>query len=97
MSSSIRFRAQLRSTNLKIYDQTEFTPKSVETAEERLKPVFGVELTFLTPDACSSRACRPTVSFIGTPPERTARMADRDATSVLEARERSLTSWRHQA
>ena len=35
----------------KIYDQAEFTPKNVETAEERLKLVFGVELTFVTPDA----------------------------------------------
>jgi HlyD family secretion protein len=28
----------------KIYEQAEFTPKNVETAEERLKLVFGVEL-----------------------------------------------------
>jgi HlyD family secretion protein len=30
----------------KIRDQAEFTPKNVETAEERLKLVFGVELSF---------------------------------------------------
>ena len=34
----------------KIHDQAEFTPKNVETAEERLKLVFGVELTFVNPD-----------------------------------------------
>jgi HlyD family secretion protein len=34
----------------KISDQAEFTPKNVETAEERLKLVFGVELTFINPD-----------------------------------------------
>jgi len=34
----------------KIHDQAEFTPKSVETAEERLKLVFGVELRFVRPD-----------------------------------------------
>ena len=34
----------------KISDQAEFTPKNVETAEERLKLVFGVELTFVDPD-----------------------------------------------
>ncbi len=34
----------------KIHDQAEFTPKNVETAEERLKLVFGVELTFVSPD-----------------------------------------------
>jgi len=34
----------------KISDQAEFTPKNVETAEERLKLVFGVELTFTDPD-----------------------------------------------
>jgi HlyD family secretion protein len=34
----------------KIYDQAEFTPKNVETAEERLKLVFGVELAFVNPD-----------------------------------------------
>jgi HlyD family secretion protein len=34
----------------KIHDQAEFTPKNVETADERLKLVFGVELTFVTPD-----------------------------------------------
>ena len=32
------------------HDQAEFTPKNVETAEERLKLVFGVELTFVNPD-----------------------------------------------
>jgi multidrug resistance efflux pump len=30
----------------KIYNQAEFTPKNVETQEERLKLVFGVELSF---------------------------------------------------
>jgi len=35
----------------KIYDQAEFTPKNVETAEERLKLVFGVELAFVNPDS----------------------------------------------
>jgi multidrug resistance efflux pump len=35
-----RFKARVT----KIYDQAEFTPKNVETAEERLKLVFGVEL-----------------------------------------------------
>lgn len=35
----------------KIHDEAEFTPKNVETAEERLKLVFGVELTFDHPDA----------------------------------------------
>lgn len=34
----------------KIHDEAEFTPKNVETAEERLKLVFGVELTFVNPD-----------------------------------------------
>ena len=34
-----------------IHDEAEFTPKNVETAEERLKLVFGVELTFVRPDA----------------------------------------------
>lgn len=34
----------------KIHDQAEFTPKSVETTEERLKLVFGVEITFVNPD-----------------------------------------------
>jgi membrane fusion protein YbhG len=34
----------------KIHEQAEFTPKNVETAEERLKLVFGVELTFVNPD-----------------------------------------------
>lgn len=34
----------------KIRDQAEFTPKNVETAEERLKLVFGVELMFVNPD-----------------------------------------------
>jgi HlyD family secretion protein len=34
----------------KISSQAEFTPKNVETAEERLKLVFGVELTFTNPD-----------------------------------------------
>ena len=34
----------------RISQQAEFTPKSVETAEERLKLVFGVELTFINPD-----------------------------------------------
>jgi HlyD family secretion protein len=34
----------------KVSQQAEFTPKSVETAEERLKLVFGVELTFVNPD-----------------------------------------------
>jgi HlyD family secretion protein len=31
----------------KIYEQAEFTPKNVETADERVKLVFGVELTLL--------------------------------------------------
>jgi multidrug resistance efflux pump len=35
----------------KIYDQAEFTPKNVETKEERVKLVFGVELTFVQADA----------------------------------------------
>lgn len=34
----------------KIYEQAEFTPKNVETKEERVKLVFGVELTFVNPD-----------------------------------------------
>ena len=34
----------------RIHQQAEFTPKNVETAEERLKLVFGVELTFVEPD-----------------------------------------------
>jgi HlyD family secretion protein len=34
----------------KIHAQAEFTPKNVETAEERLKLVFGVELTLVNPD-----------------------------------------------
>jgi membrane fusion protein YbhG len=34
----------------KISDQAEFTPKNVETADERLKLVFGVELMFVNPD-----------------------------------------------
>ena len=33
----------------KIYEQAEFTPKNVETKEERVKLVFGVELTFVNP------------------------------------------------
>ena len=34
----------------RISDQAEFTPKNVETAEERLKLVFGVELTLVNAD-----------------------------------------------
>jgi HlyD family secretion protein len=34
----------------KIYDQAEFTPKNVETREERVKLVFGVELSFAPPN-----------------------------------------------
>lgn len=34
----------------KIYQQAEFTPKDVETKEERVKLVFGVELTFVKPE-----------------------------------------------
>lgn len=34
----------------KVHEQAEFTPKNVETADERLKLVFGVELTFVNPD-----------------------------------------------
>jgi HlyD family secretion protein len=34
----------------KIYQQAEFTPKNVETTEERLKLVFGVELTVANTD-----------------------------------------------
>ena len=34
----------------KISDQAEFTPKNVETTEERQKLVFGVELAFVNPD-----------------------------------------------
>ncbi len=41
-----RFAARIS----RIHDQAEFTPKNVETADERLKLVFGVELTFVTPD-----------------------------------------------
>ncbi|MBZ5559056.1 MAG: efflux RND transporter periplasmic adaptor subunit [Acidobacteriia bacterium] len=35
----------------KISQQAEFTPKNVETTEERLKLVFGVELAFVNPDS----------------------------------------------
>lgn len=35
----------------RISDAAEFTPKNVETREERVKLVFGVELTFVEPDA----------------------------------------------
>lgn len=41
-----RFAARIS----KISDQAEFTPKNVETVEERLKLVFGVELTFIDPN-----------------------------------------------
>ena len=34
----------------KIYQQAEFTPKNVETKEERVKLVFGVELSFVNPE-----------------------------------------------
>ena len=34
----------------KIYEEAEFTPKNVETREERVKLVFGVELGFVDPD-----------------------------------------------
>ncbi len=34
----------------KIHEQAEFTPKNVETLDERLKLVFGVELTLVNPD-----------------------------------------------
>ena len=34
----------------RIYDEAEFTPKNVETKEERVKLVFGVELTLVQPD-----------------------------------------------
>jgi HlyD family secretion protein len=34
----------------KIYQQAEFTPKNVETADERVKLVFGVELSFVNPE-----------------------------------------------
>jgi HlyD family secretion protein len=40
-----RFAARIS----KIYEQAEFTPKNVETAEERLKLVFGVELALENP------------------------------------------------
>jgi HlyD family secretion protein len=42
-----RFAARIS----RISQQAEFTPKSVETTEERLKLVFGVELMFVNPDA----------------------------------------------
>jgi HlyD family secretion protein len=42
-----RFAARIS----KISDEAEFTPKNVETTEERLKLVFGVELMFVTPDS----------------------------------------------
>jgi HlyD family secretion protein len=42
-SPARRFAARIST----IYDQAEFTPKNVETAEERLKLVFGVELALL--------------------------------------------------
>jgi HlyD family secretion protein len=41
-----RFAARIS----KIYEQAEFTPKNVETAEERLKLVFGVELALENQD-----------------------------------------------
>ncbi len=41
-----RFQARVS----KIYDQAEFTPKNVETSDERLKLVFGVELALVNPD-----------------------------------------------
>jgi HlyD family secretion protein len=34
----------------KIYDQAEFTPKNVETADERVKLVFGIELALRNTD-----------------------------------------------
>jgi HlyD family secretion protein len=34
----------------KIFQDAEFTPKNVETKEERVKLVFGVELTFVQPE-----------------------------------------------
>ena len=34
----------------KIHDEAEFTPKNVETTDERLKLVFGVELMLVNPD-----------------------------------------------
>lgn len=34
----------------RISDEAEFTPKNVETRKERVKLVFGVELTFVQPD-----------------------------------------------
>lgn len=41
-----RFAARIS----KIYEQAEFTPKNVETTEERLKLVFGVELALQSHD-----------------------------------------------
>jgi HlyD family secretion protein len=41
-----RFTARIS----KIHDQAEFTPKNVETADERLKLVFGVELALVNTD-----------------------------------------------
>jgi HlyD family secretion protein len=41
-----RFRARVS----RVSTQAEFTPKNVETAEERLKLVFGVELAFVAPE-----------------------------------------------
>jgi HlyD family secretion protein len=35
----------------KIHQEAEFTPKNVETTDERLKLVFGVELRFVQPDS----------------------------------------------
>jgi HlyD family secretion protein len=35
----------------KIFQDAEFTPKNVETKEERVKLVFGVELTFVEPES----------------------------------------------
>lgn len=34
----------------KIYEQAEFTPKNVETKEERVKLVFGVEVSVENPE-----------------------------------------------
>jgi len=37
--------------NTKIYEQAEFTPKNMETKEERVNLVLGVALTFVKPEA----------------------------------------------
>ena len=77
-----RFAARIS----KISDQAEFTPKNVETPEERLKLVFGVELTFVNPDGLLKPGMPADASFTGNRPHPMGAVMDPDAPAVLDVR-----------